>query len=69
MPQKCRNNPKTHDKDMKKLVLVDFKGIFYKTMKKVLEYKVKFVEKDLVSSHSLEGNSKMPKFASSSKYI
>ena len=47
LPPKRRNKTHTHTEDMRKLVLVDSKGIPYGAMKKVLEQEVKLLAKDL----------------------
>lgn len=54
LPWKCRIKTHTHIEDMRKPVLVDSKGIPYGTMKKVLEYKVKLLAKDLENRYSWE---------------
>ena len=56
LPRKHRSkSDAAHTKEMKKPVLVDSKGIPYRTMKKVLEQEVKLLAKDLDPCHSWEG--------------
>jgi hypothetical protein len=54
LARKRRNKTHIHTEDMRKPVLVDSKGIPYKTMK-VLEQEVKLLAKDLDPRYSWEG--------------